>query len=85
MVGGLGGMILGAVLGVVTFGTVALCTTKLEAFHNMYLPQYLIVRYRDSKNSKTLELPLILASGNQKIVQQEGIKQPAEDAQSRGC
>ena len=61
-IGGVGGMILGALTALLFFGMALLCTTKLAAFYGYVLPIYLLKRWQAARDTQPLQLPLIVSA-----------------------
>ena len=66
---GFGGIIGGAIFGLIVFGLIILLTTKFPNFYNLTIPGYWWNRTFQPAHEKTISLPLIISSGqNQKVV-----------------
>ena len=62
---GVTGMIVGAIMALVSFGLVILCMTPLAMFHNRALPMYLARRWQARQKKEPLQLALIVATDSQ--------------------
>lgn len=68
---GIGGIIGGAVIGCLAFGSVVLLTTKFASFYHMTIPGYWIKRTFQPAEDKNIELPLIIAAQSDERVTME--------------